>query len=113
MIESSDSTEDTLKTVFEKTYGKQNQGLPDNWTKEATLVVVTDLLKTQLAGLINIPSGRITDNKRTLRITDLFVYAVQNEELLKDFLKKSVQKPKGKTDTKTTVESKIQSIIQK
>lgn len=48
-----------------------------------TLTVVSDLERSQLSDILQIPAGKISNQKR-LRISDVYVFAVQDENLLKD-----------------------------
>ena len=83
LIESADSSGKTLDQVFKNQFGQQNKNLEDEWSTTPTLTVVTDFNKNQLADILQIPVGKISDQKR-LRIADLYVFAVQDENLLKD-----------------------------
>ena len=83
LIESADSSGKTLDQVFKNQFGQQNKNLEDEWSATPTLTVVTDFNKNQLSDILQIPVGKISDQKR-LRIADLYVFAVQDENLLKD-----------------------------
>ena len=48
-----------------------------------TLTVVTDLERSELSDILEIPAGKISNQKR-LRISDVYVFAIQDENLLKD-----------------------------
>ena len=104
LIESQDSTQETLNNFFKGQFGHQNKDLSGQWEDTPSLTVVTDFTKEELAFLLNIPKGKILDSKR-LRISDSLIFAVQDETLLKPELKSIIKSEPRTTKTEVKVMS--------
>ena len=104
LVESKDSTQETLNNFFKGQFGHQNKDLSGQWEDTPSLTVVTDFTKEELASLLNIPKGKILDSKR-LRISDSRIFAVQDETLLKPELKSIIKSEPRTTKTEVKVMS--------